>query len=257
MTIGSGVHDWGVEDAASAVTEAASYAALAATSGSQDGQWAATVDDGEAYRWTSSAGLWLPASAWAAGLGYLTGDGGADLRVLLADAAVPTWGTPSGAVAKSAGVPLTLGASAYIEGTPLSEGSELDEVVVLVELGAAPTGYAALYLYEPNGGGTNSGLSIRLSGTGAPALDAYTASLIGAGSTQGSLGAGSWLIARASWRSADDNFTLRQPGTGGQRRGALATRAQARTLGARYFGLIVDGAGSLSVRQLHVLNLGG
>jgi hypothetical protein len=243
--------------ASDAIITAASYAVLSGVTGTSDGQWAYTSDDGAAYRWAATVQVWVPSQHWRAAIPYLTGNGGAAVRVLLADAAVPTWGTPSGSVTKSAGNPLTLGSTSYLEGTPSSEGAELDEVLILIELGGAPTGHARAYLYQPNGGGSNSGLSVRINGTGAPALDAYTSGLIGSGSTQGSLAAGSWLIAYASWRSADDAFTLWQPGAGAPQRGALATRSEARTLGAQYAGLMVDGVGEMSVRQYHVLNLGG
>jgi hypothetical protein len=233
--------------ASDAIITAASYAVLSGVTGTSDGQWAYTSDDGAAYRWAATVQVWVPSQHWRAAIPYLTGNGGAAVRVLLADAAVPTWGTPSGSVTKSAGNPLTLGSTSYLEGTPSSEGAELDGVLIL----------AGAYLYQPNGGGSNSGLSVRINGTGAPALDAYPSGLIGSGSTQGSLAAGSWLIAYASWRSADDAFTLWQPGAGAPQRGALATRSEARTLGAQYAGLMVDGVGEMSVRQYHVLNLGG
>ncbi len=243
--------------AGASVTEAASYAALSLLSASEDGAWGTTTDDGRAYRYALDVALWVPAERWRASIAYLTADAGEDVRVVLADAALPAWGADAGTVTKGAGDPLELGSSSYVEGAPLSAGSQLDEVLVLIELDAAPTGYCGLYCYLPNGGGSWSGLSVRINGTGAPALDAYTSGLIGAGSTQGSLGAGSWLIAHASWRSADDAFTLCQPGTGGELRGALAIRSQARTLGGAYIGVIVDGAGTLAIRQMHVLDLGG
>jgi len=234
------------------VAMAATYAALAATVGATDGDWAVTLDNNLPWRWSATPARWVPPWGWKAGAAYFTGTGGAKIKCLLADASVPTWGTATGIVTKSAGVPLVVGSNSYIEGTPNTRGPSADRALLIAKLAAVPTQEACIYLAQPVAPGSTRMFSCNL---GRGFFDGtLNGSQVGVGQFP-ALVAGSWVFAHLDFSNTDNLALGLTPDNAQQMIAAPRSAMSAYPDG--YAGVYSSLGGSLSLDEFHILDLGG